>query len=250
MGSIETYVIFTSLLFVLLSGGIIFFSVTFVKRQIKHHKEVDMIRSKAEASLLKATLDTQEKERERIGANLHDDIGPLLSSFKMYFKNELNAAYRNDKEEIQTILEVLDENIEQVRDFSRDLVPNVLKQFGMKSALVELKRRTEKISDISIQLDIQEEITMDEQSRLSVYRIIQEAINNAVRHGDARHIKVMLKWKDRLLLQIEDDGSGFKTDQNNPGLGLRNIEARAKSIGAKLDIKSEPGKGTVVNVTS
>ena len=250
MGSIETYIIFTSLLFVLLSGGIIFFSVTFVKRQIKHHQEVDMIRSKAEASLLKATLDTQEKERERIGANLHDDIGPLLSSFKMYFKNELNAAYRNDKDEIQTILEVLDENIEQVRDFSRDLVPNVLKQFGMRSALDELKRRTEKTSDIAIQLDIQEEITKDEQAQLSVYRIVQETINNAIRHGGAKNIKITLKWKNKLFLQIQDDGMGFDTSQKNQGLGLRNIEARAKSIGAKLEIKSEPGKGTAVYVKS
>jgi len=250
MNEIITFFAVVTVVFLLLTVTLILFTSKFIKRQITHKKEIEEVRRKNEAALLKATLSTQEKERERIGANLHDDIGPLLSSFKMYFKNELNAEYRNDKEEIQEIISVLEENIEHVRDISRELVPNVLKNFGMHASLEELKRRLEKVSDTQITLEVNEDIKFEDSIALSLYRIIQESINNAVRHGNAKNISINLNDTPDLFLCIEDNGQGFDVAQLKEGLGLRNIEARAKSIDAELDIESELGTGTKIIIRS
>lgn len=242
---IKTIAYISSTVFFLLASALIYLIFIYAKRQRLYHQQVQLMRKKNEAELLKATLTTQENERERIGANLHDDIGPLLSSFKMYFKNELRHKTGDEKEEVEAMLIALDDNIEQVRDFSRDLVPSVLHQFGLKSALEELKRRFEKNDDISISLTIPEPIHLQIEELLSIYRIIQESINNAIRHGSASFIEIkMYTVHSDYEITITDNGSGFNITDQPKGLGLRNIEARCKSMGAELDIKSSKGKGT------
>ena len=247
MDKFEIYVLITTLVFLLLAGTLILFVFIYINRQQQNLKALNDIRNKSEADLLQATINTQEKERERIGANLHDDIGPLLSSFKMYFKHELNT--KGDNEEIKSILSALDVNIEQVRDFSRDLVPNVLHQFGLKASLEEFKRRFEKSSDVSILIyaDIQHEPILEES--LSLYRIIQESITNAIRHGDASQITITIDIKkEELSLHIKDNGSGFNQQNKVKGLGLRNIEARSKAIAAQMEIVSNVGNGTQIKI--
>ncbi|NNF36241.1 MAG: hypothetical protein HKN68_19210 [Saprospiraceae bacterium] len=241
---IKTIAYISSTVFFLLASALIYLIFVYAKRQRLYHEQVQQMRKKNEAELLKATLTTQENERERIGANLHDDIGPLLSSFKMYFKNELRHKEGDEKEEVEAILVALDDNIEQVRDFSRDLVPNVLHQFGLKSALEELKRRFEKNEDISIAISIPESFQLQIEETLSIYRIIQESINNAVRHGSASFIEIkMYTIQSDYEITITDNGSGFDASDQPKGLGLRNIEARCKSMGAELTIKSSIGNG-------
>ncbi len=244
-GIIENIAYISTTVFFLLASGLIYLIYVYAKRQRQYLQKVQEIRKKNEAELLKATLTTQEKERERIGANLHDDIGPLLSSFKIYFKNEIKQKEGEEKEEIQAILTALDDNIEQVRDFSRDLVPNVLHQFGLKSALEELKRRFEKNDDISIHLELPELIGLEIHDSLSLYRIVQESINNAIRHGGASRVDISMSNRNHQYeLKITDNGSGFKMEDKSKGLGLRNIEARCRSMGAELKIESLIGKGT------
>jgi signal transduction histidine kinase len=247
MDNLEIFVLITTLVFLLLASALILFIFVYIKRQQENHKILNEIRNKSEADLLQATITTQEKERERIGANLHDDIGPLLSSFKMYFKHELNT--KGENEEIKSILSALDVNIEQIRDFSRDLVPNVLHQFGLKASLEEFKRRFEKSSDVSILIfaEIQLEPTLEES--LSLYRIIQESINNAIRHGGATQITININInKEELSLLIRDNGSGFNQQNKVIGLGLRNIEARSKAIGAQMEIVSQIDNGTQIKI--
>jgi signal transduction histidine kinase len=242
---IKTIAYISSTVFFLLASALIYLIFIYAKRQRLYHQQVQQMRKKNEAELLKATLTTQENERERIGANLHDDIGPLLSSFKMYFKNELKYKEGDEKDEVEAMLGALDDNIEQVRDFSRDLVPNVLHQFGLKSALDELKRRFEKNDDISISISIPESIQLEIEETLSIYRIIQESINNAIRHGNASIIEIkMYTIQSEYEITITDNGAGFDISDQSKGLGLRNIEARCKSMEAELSIKSSKGKGT------
>lgn len=246
----EIFALSSLIVFLLLSISIVLFTIAFSRRFRKHRKNIDEIRKKNEASLLRATLSTQENERERIGANLHDDIGPLLSSLKMYFKNEMKMDYRNDKDEVQQIINVIDENIEHVRDISRDLVPNVLKQFGLKASIEELKRKIEKSSEVKIEIQFNDQENIPGDETLSLYRIIQEGVNNAIRHGNATQVDIKYSSVvDFLQLSITDNGEGFNIDTNNPGLGLRNIEARAKSIDADININSDIGKGTSIIIT-
>ena len=240
---IELYYILASVIYVLLLGSILLLVSIYVKRLIRHRKDLDEIRNKNEASLLQATLTIQEKERERIGANLHDDIGPLLSSVKIFFKEELKKSQVPHREEVEAFLEALDENIEQVRDISRELVPNVLHRFGFRAAIEEVIRRFSGDNKIEFSLKIEDDTAINQDIHLPLYRIIQESINNAIRHGKADKIQVEIRTNGGLNLSIRDNGKGFNPDEIKAGLGLRNIEARAKSILANLKIISSPGKG-------
>lgn len=242
--------IIISIVFVLLFGALLLFMIIYVRRQIKNRKEIEEVRRKSEAALLRATLTAQEIERERIGANLHDDIGPLLSSIKIFFKSELKKNEHNDKEEITAFLEALDENIEHVRDVSRDMVPNVLKNFGLKAALEEIIRRFSKDSSIQFNLKMDKDVNIPDDSLLPVYRIIQESITNSIRHGHANKIQIELLKENGYLLKISDNGEGFDVSESKSGLGLRNIEARAKAIDATFHIESAIRKGTVVKIKS
>ena len=247
---IRNIVFLTSTVFFLLAVGMVYLVSIYTKRQKLYHNNLEKIRLKNEAELLKATLTVQENERERIGANLHDDIGPLLSSFKMYFKNELNFKEGEEKKEIEAILIALDENIEQVRDISRDLVPNVLYQFGIKTALQELKRRFEKGNSVSINIHTPDHLLLEVHDKLSLYRIIQESINNAIRHGNADIIDISItSINDKYKISIKDNGKGFRVDNNERGLGLRNMEARTKSMGALLSIESKPEEGSNIKIS-
>lgn len=250
MDEIVIYYLVATIIFTVLLGALLLFMYIYIKRQIKNRAELEEIRRKNEATLLKATLTAQENERERIGANLHDDIGPLLSSVKIFFKNELNNAREEKKEDLEAFLVALDENIEQVRNTSRELVPSVLHSFGLKAAVEEIIRRFSKDDQIIFNLHIEKDISIDQENELAIYRIIQESITNAIRHGKATKIQIEFLNQNGFLLKISDNGKGFDVSQIKTGLGLRNIEARAKSIDATFNVQSTPNTGTYIVVKS
>ena len=251
MSNIEWFILIGILMFLLLSCAVIFFAMTYIKKTNEHQKNLMAIQKENEVQLLKATLDTQENERERIGANLHDDIGPLLSSLKLYFRSEISESDGIKKEELQSYIDILDDNIEQVRDFSRELVPSVLKKFGLETSIQELKRRLEKGNQVQLSYSIPSELNLDSSELLSLYRITQEACNNALKHGKADSISIIYQQEKQngYVYSINDSGKGFDIDRGSKGLGLRNIEARAKAIGCRLEITTSPSNGSSIVIT-
>ena len=150
---------------------------------------------------------------------------------------------------------MLDDTIASVRRISRDLMPSTLERFGLVNAIKELCERFQNTSKIEIQLEAPAEIPpMEKQRQLMLFRIVQELLNNAIKHANATRIDVTIKNDSGLLVCVEDDGIGFNAqaemndNQNGKGLGLFNIENRARLLGGKLEYP-RPAKGSKTVIT-
>ncbi len=201
-----------------------------------------------EKQVLNAIINTEEKERERFAKDLHDDLGPLLSSIKMY----VGMLEKVDKEEkqkyiVNNLKEIVKEAITTTKDVSNDLNPHVLNNYGLASALtLFIEKLLEKIN-----ISFDDELGKARYAatiELSLYRITKELINNTLKHASANKILLKLWEKDNnLCLQYEDDGMGLPEDaleiKKPSGMGLSNIISRAKSLNAKYTFYTKTEKG-------
>lgn len=230
--------------------GIIFFRQ---KLQIKQHEveanqlKIKEIESERELTMMKALLEGQDSERERVAQDLHDSLGGMLAQIKFrtsnYFakldKSEASAETRN-------IEKLIDETCTELRSISSNLQPNTLKRFGLITALNDYvqKLSTKQGTHLTFEHSGSDQNLPDDQ-QLMIFRTAQEGINNALKHAQATDIFVQLHIsEDHLVLEVEDNGRGFESHQNTQGMGLKNIEMRANYLKANLNIKSAPTEGT------
>tara|TARA_B110000908_G_scaffold138073_1_gene164036 strand:- start:818 stop:1801 length:984 start_codon:yes stop_codon:yes gene_type:complete len=208
-----------------------------------------------EMSAVQSIIETQENERRRIALEIHDGIGPQLSSSIYHLETIIDRIKENDPQtanELQSLVEVSNDVSEELRSVSHSLMPRVLLDFGIVAALQGLinrinasnKCRVEFINSFSGE-------ELDQAIELNLYRITQELLNNGVKHANATNIFVQLvKNGDRLTLMVEDNGRGFEMNEltNSDGIGLSNIEMRTKVLGGELNIDSSPNRGTVITI--
>jgi two-component system, LuxR family, sensor kinase FixL len=197
-------------------------------------------------------LEISGREQERIGRDLHDGVGQLLTGVaflskalaqRLQHKSWLEAA------DAEKIADLVNQAISQTRQLSRGLHPVELSH-GLLPALEELAAGVQRTFDVAcvVRADPDPPIA-GIATATHLYRIAQEAINNAVRHGKSRHIEVNLRCtEESLRLSVRDDGKGF-TPGHTPGLGLRTMGYRSRVIGAALDIRTSPDGGTIVTCT-
>lgn len=197
-------------------------------------------------------LNISEKERQRIGRDLHDDLGQMLTGIGLIgqnLSNKLKTKDRDTAEEVQKIVDMIREADEHARSLARGLVPVNVQSNGLDSALQELINKAEKMYDIDIFYSNNVHNIFDTNlPAIHLYRIVQEAINNAVKHGKATSIEVELfSDNQHLLLRIKDNGCGFsETSHQSDGMGIRIMHFRAQMIGGNLEINSDKKKGTEV----
>jgi len=197
-------------------------------------------------------LDISEKERQRIGRDLHDDLGQMLTGIGLITQNLANKLTPNDRkaaEEVQKIVDMIKEADEHARSLARGLVPVNVQSNGLDSALQELINKAKKMYDIDIFYSNEVDDALDANlPAIHLYRIVQEAINNAIKHGKASSIDIEFSTsREHLLLRIKDNGCGFpETPKKNNGMGIRIMHFRAQIIGGGLEINSERGKGTEI----
>ncbi|MBC9797881.1 tetratricopeptide repeat-containing sensor histidine kinase [Sinomicrobium weinanense] len=227
------------------------------KRLISQHKrvhqlEMDTMKQEHKISLLSATIKGEEHERSRIAQDLHDGLGGLLSGIKLSLSNSLGKMQEApEKEAVSGAVKHIDEAVDELRFIAQSLMPQVLHIQGLGEAV---KQFCSKIAhpDISVTcqvINVGNDIPEDTQ--ITVYRIIQELVNNAVKHAEASQILVQLQQsKDVLFLTVEDNGKGFDPDTTlkSGGLGMSNLKARMELLEGEMDISSAPGTGTSVNL--
>lgn len=196
----------------------------------------------------------QEQERKRIAQDLHDSLGSVLSAAKLKLAEakELKPELATD-EKFLTGIGLLDEASAELRSISHNIMPATLSKLGLVPAL---KNLTEKISSykgmqvLFIAHDF--ESRPEEQTEISIYRIVLELINNVVKHAAATKATVQLiRYPDHINITVEDNGKGFdaaKASEEKSGIGLGNVAARVEYLKGKMDIDSRPGKGTTVVV--
>lgn len=234
----------------LLGGAIILFVLYYQKRMVQEKLERQVMQTDFQKRMIEAALESQENERRRVAGDLHDSIGAMLSTIRLSFlafakQNASNSEVVNENKKM------IDDTIDSVRRISRDLMPSTLEKFGLSQAVKEMCDRFQSTAQLPILfIERGEGGLLDKKRELMVFRIIQELINNALKHSGASTIKVSFHNASQLTIIVEDDGVGFdlethKSDKTHgKGLGLFNIENRARLANAELTFNSSPGKGT------
>lgn len=200
--------------------------------------------------LLYGNMQTQEMERQRIARELHDDIGSKLNVINL----GLHRVRKTENTEmLPEILEVLENAIDNTRQMSHELQPPALTSFGLAAALEELCENYRKASgmDVSFELCHDDQPVEDRNVTLSLFRIVQELFSNSLKYSEADQIKVQL-WmsNEAIKLTYRDNGRGFDASAitHHTGLGMQNIESRAKMIGATHRFESAAGKGVFFEI--
>lgn len=234
---------------------IIIFVAYYQQKQAQHQIMVKELQERHRQELMAAMFRGQEAERRRLAQDLHDDIGTMLSVAKMTL-NQLERhldRYSPERMQAQKTRQLLDDTLKNVRRISRDLVPTTLERFGLLAALEELVGNAN-TDLISVQLEWPERFDMTAPALdVMLYRIVQELVNNAIRHAGAAHITIrFFIHESELRLAVLDDGRGFDIDEvvqsKQRGLGLRNIESRLSVVNGHVTFDVAPGRGSRIIV--
>lgn len=211
--------------------------------------EIDRIRT--ERKVLNAVINTEENEKKRFAKDLHDGLGPILSTVKM------SLTTLSDRITDPTSLSILsntnhlvNEAIGTIKDVSNNLSPHVLSNFGLGSAISAFVSKINQTGTVDIDFKTNMEgRRLENDKEVVIYRAVCELINNSIRHSGASKIEIELNKHEKFVtLQFNDNGRGFDMStlkmEESKGMGLSNIETRVKTVGGAFILESTPGKGT------
>lgn len=231
----------------LMAFSVVFFVLLYRRKVLENQLEIQEVKTKHQQEMLNATLKSQESERNRLGTELHDSVGAMLSSIKL----NLQVAKKNEGiVSLDPILGHLDETISQVRSISHQMMPIILKKYGFKHAIEDL---FEKISSDELTASISEweDFHLDQEDTLMLFRIIQELVNNTLKHAKAKNILLGINIRrGKTYISYQDDGVGFPEGvmKSSDGIGLLNIKNRAQSIHAKVHFSNSETGGAKVDL--
>jgi signal transduction histidine kinase len=229
---------------ILMAGAVIaailiYFIVSIVRQQ-RRYKQLAQQKINAE-------ITTLENERRRIAADLHDEVGPLLSAIKLQINN-IDGSDADDRAIIQKSSTYIDDIIGKMREISNDLLPNTLVRKGLTAAIQDFISKLKNASNIGIDFQHSNPVRFETSIEVNMYRIVQEIVHNSIKHSQAQHLYIRLQVNDQLLrLSTEDDGVGFdyvQMSNTKGGLGLLNLQSRTDVMGGEFSFESTKGKGT------
>ena len=195
-------------------------------------------------------ISSLEEDRSRIAADLHDDLGPLLSAIK-FRVNSIHPQSLEDADEIKTSANLLDDAILRLRQITNNLLPTSLVRKGLVEAIQELITTSTGIGGLKIDFHYSPELQISEDKKIHLFRMTQEAILNCIKHAEATRILLVLKKEGELLhFTITDNGCGIvsKKTAARDGRGLISLSNRASILGGSLQIHSEANKGTIIDI--
>ncbi len=228
----------------LIAAGILgVFLIFFIATVISHQRRNQALHKEK----LNAEITTQEKERARIASDLHDDLGPMLSTVKLLINN-VDLVSNDDKQTLSKANDYIDGVLLQLRTISNDLVPHALGRKGLVVAVDEfISERNEKRC-MQVLFKPADKLIVPTAQGIHLYRIMHEVIHNADKHAKAAGMEIYLENKsEQLILTMRDNGCGFDTKDASTvqkGLGLKNIMSRVESMKGNIYLRSAPGKGT------
>ena len=206
----------------------------------------------AELAFSRRLIDAQEQERKRIAAELHDGLGQNL----VVIKNRAMLGLRkgDDKErvakELDSISESASQAIEEVREITNNLRPQLLDRLGLTRSINAMLKKVSGVIEVESEIDSIDNI-FSEAQEISVYRIVQESLNNVIKHSSASEARVVIKaFENTVLIRIEDDGAGFDFEnlRSKSGFGLVGLKERTELLNGEFSIESKIGEGTKVKV--
>jgi signal transduction histidine kinase len=240
-----------TLAMLILAIGIIVFVIFHQRKVIRYQLQMKKLEGEKQQILLNASIRFQEEERQRIAADLHDDAGPLLATARLYL-NE-NLVNQEKAQQLQSILsakQIIDDAILLIRNISHSLMPPTLKNFGLESATTDLFQKISGSGSVNASArfhDYRERLKVD--AELLVFRIVQELVNNILKHSNAGFIHLTQNANgNHLYLRLHHDGKGIvqaefdKLNHNTQGLGLKNIASRIKVLNGRIFFEIDPSQ--------
>jgi|GEM_PF-428962 len=204
-----------------------------------------------ERQIVEAMEDAKDTERSDIGKELHDNINQLLSASKMYLEMAKRGG-ENSKMYLNRSAQYTLEAIEEIRKLTKGLTSDIIKNLGLCEAIDKLTHDTMEVSSIKISCALEgfPEDSINEKFKLNLYRIVQEQLNNILKHARANVVTIgIIQNDDSLVLSISDDGVGFDTAQKRTGIGVDNIKSRATTNNGTASFVSQPGQGCTLIVS-
>src|SRR5215218_8023173 len=198
-----------------LTIGLILFIIFHQRKVIRYQLKLQHMEQEQQQILLKASIHLQEEERQRIAADLHDDAGPLLATARLYLtENLVNQEKAQQLQSIYNAKQIIDETIQLIRNISHSLMPPTLKNFGLESAVTDFFQKINGSGSLNVNCRFYDyKIRLRPEKELTVFRIIQELINNVLKHSNASFIHLTQhKGAENMLIRLHHDGRGLTQD--------------------------------------
>jgi len=248
---IVIFLIVISAIILCMVAFIVFMLLSYRKRQIGYSRNIEQLKLDNERTVLCTQLEIQEQTFQNISREIHDNISLSLTLAKLH----LNTLDWNDKEKssdkIESSINLLSQSIASLSDISKSLNADIIIQQGLLKAIEGELQYIRQVDIFNVDFELAgTPVYLDNQKELIIFRIVQEAFNNIIKHSSASNAKLFLKFNtEKLILSISDDGKGFETERavSNNNAGLKNMEARIKMLNGHMQIKTEPGMGTILS---
>ena len=240
-----------------LFGSFVYAFIISQRKKLKYNQHVQELREAQQNQLIEAAVRSEEIERHRIAEALHDEVGAILSSSKLHIQGiKTENMDERDKQLHEKGKELLNEGIQKVRGISHNLHSNILKEFGLNEAIRHFigKLTHETLVKSTIQLD-DAYSTQNPENDMSIYRMVQELVNNILKHAHAKELLITSKFKeDYLDLTIAHDGIGLSQQQfeelrySKEGLGLKNIQNRVILLKGNIEFSNTNGNNVIIHI--
>lgn len=219
-------------------------------KQVVLQKRLMLQQNRIKKTIIRSIISTQEKERRQFSVELHDNVNQIISSCKLM----LEVALENEAKRVELVQKSyvsLKEVISEIRKICHNLNPSALEDIGLVEAITEMVDRMNAAGKLNVEFNhLRFRISdVDSERRITLYRILQEALNNVVKYANASQVWITLYSNDaHLLLTVRDNGCGFDINKTKKGLGLRNILHRVTYQNGKMKMDTAPGKGCTLKV--
>jgi len=250
------FLLVTTAIILVMAGFVITMVLLYRKKQISHQKSIDYIKAEYEKALLNTQLEIQEQTFKNISKEIHDNIGMSLTLAKLNLNTLKPGDIMNSSVQVNSSIDLISKAITDLADISKSMNADFIAEYGLINALEQEINKLKIIGLYHIIFEVNGETTfMNSQKELIIFRIVQEALNNILKHAQAKTITLKLDYHgDHLNLDICDNGIGFTTNSHaNPtdkknGAGLINMKNRALMLGGSWKIDSSR-EGTIIKLT-
>lgn len=222
---------------------VVFMVLVHRQKQFKNQQDMNMLKAEYEKTILNVEKEIQEQTLVYVGQELHDNIGQMLSLAKLYVKS-------NDPEQLAESRMLITQTIKEVRNLSKSLNINWVEHISIKEFAENELAKIEKTGLCKTGLTFDSELfELEKDKKIVLVRMIQETLNNAIKHAKPTLLKVNLHRNEKLVeVSIIDNGNGFDIQKKSEGMGLFHLHERMKSIGGRSEISSIIGIGTEIKL--
>ncbi len=241
--------LFGTLAMLCLTLGIVFFVIFHQRKVIRFNDQLKKLEDDKQQILLNASIKFQEEERNRIAADLHDDVGPLLATARLYLnENLVNQEPAAQLQSIFSAKQIIDDAIQLIRNISHSMMPPTLKNFGLESAMSDLFQKINGSGTLNASVRFHDYRTrLKIEQELLIFRIIQELVNNIIKHSNAGFIHLTQNANTtHSYFRLHHDGQGIvqtefdRLNHVSTGLGLKNIASRIKVLNGRIFFEIDP----------